>query len=274
MSPENITKEDQMESVITGMASLIGRVGTYARLVILGVWFPGFLIFSEMGSTYFFLFRPSGKGLVGYIAETIKQLNSPVALGFAVVLVLAVSIAIGYVARDVAFALSDFWLRRVWRPTRKLSAIYAEIRHVYGDLKVKEVTDEYGVFGLASGDDSLVRRMPESYVREFCKQWLKLRAPSLNTEGLEIEINMEMGLVMPVALAGTVFLWLPGKLLGIVLACGSIAAAWFMMYRISWARDFETEQSIVNFLFAHWEGLSTGTIAAPADVRRAERADR
>jgi hypothetical protein len=245
-----------METAIKEVASVIGSLGTYARLVILGVWFPGFLIFAEMGSTYFFFFGPPGEGIFGHITETIKKYDSPVISSLIVILIFAVSIAIGYVARDLAFAISDFWLRRRWRPTRKLSAICDEIRRVYGEFEVDEVTGEYNVFGLANGDDSLVRRTPESYVREFCKQWLRLRAPSLNTEGLEIEINMEMGLVMPVALAAAVFLWFPGRYLGFTLASVSIAAAAFMMYRINWARDYETEQAIVNFLFAHWEGVS------------------
>lgn len=260
-----------METAIKGIASLIGSFGTYARLIILGVWFPGLLIFSEMESTYFFIFGPHGKGLFGYIAETIKGFNSRVVSSFIVMLVLAASITIGYVARDVAFALSDFWLRRKWRPTRKLSAIYHEIRHVYGDLRVNEVTDKYSVFKLGSDDDSFLRRTSETYVREFCKQWLRLRVPSLNTEGLETEINMEMGLVIPVALAAAVFLWFPGRSLGIALASVSIAAAGFMMYRINWARDFETEQAIVNFLFAHWEESRLTSIGAPADVGNSER---
>jgi len=252
--------------------NLMGSLGTYARLVIVGVWFPGFLICCELGSTYFLFFGPPDKGLFGYVAEKIKEFDSSIVSSFIIVFVLATSIAIGYVARDITFALSDFWLRRKWRPARKLSKIYAEIRRAYGDDKVNEVAAQYNVFRLASGevDGSLLPRMPETYVREFCKQWLRLNVPSLNTEGLEIEINMVMGLVMPVALASIVFLSFVGGWLGIALAFVSIAAATFMMYRITWARNIETEQAIVNFLFAHWESLPAAAPTVPTDIRGSE----
>lgn len=258
-----------MERAINEVGSLIGSLGMYARLIIVGVWFPGFLIFCELGSAYFLLLGPPDKGLFGYVAAMINEFDSAVVSSFIGVFVLATSIAIGYVARDLAFALSDLWLRREWRPSRTLSKIYAEIRLVYGDDKVDEVTAKYNVFGLARGDvdASSLPRMGESYVREFCKQWLRMRVPNLNTEGLEIEINMVMGLVVPVALASTVFLSFLGSWLGIALAFVSIAAATFMMYRINWARTLETEQAIVNFLFAHWEELSAVAAATPADTR-------
>jgi hypothetical protein len=247
-----------MESLIKETGTLIESVGTYARLVVVGVWFPGFLIFCEIGSCYFRLFRSAEKTLFGYIAANIQSLNSSVVTTLIVISVVATSIALGYVARDIAFAISDFWLRRQWRPTRKLSDIYKQIRIVYGEKKVDDVVRDYGVFVLVSATGSTARlpRMPESYVREFCKQWLRVNAPILNTEGLEIEINMLMGLVVPMALFSTVAVCFVGGWLGIALAALSIAAAVFMMYRINWARNIETEQAIVNFLFAHWERLS------------------
>jgi hypothetical protein len=247
-----------MESLIKEAGTLIESIGTYARLIVVGVWFPGFLIFCELGSCYFRLFRSAEKTLFGYIAANIQSFNSAVVTTLIVVSVVATSIALGYVARDIAFSISDFWLRRQWRPTRKLSDIYKQIRIVYGEKKVDDVARDYGVFALVSATGSIARlpRMPESYVREFCKQWLRVNAPALNTEGLEIEINMLMGLVVPMALFSTVAICLVGGWLGIALAALSIAAAVFMMYRINWARNIETEQAIVNFLFAHWERLS------------------
>jgi|GraSoiStandDraft_16_1057320.scaffolds.fasta_scaffold346593_2 hypothetical protein len=246
-----------MEDLIKEAGTLIGSIGTYARLVIVGVWFPGFLIFCELGSCYFRLFCSAEKTLFGYIAANIQSFNSSVVTTLIVVSVLATSIALGYVARDIAFAISDLWLRRQWRPTRKLSDIYEQIRMVYGGKKVDHIAAGYRVFRLVSATGGMDRlpRMPESYVREFCKQWLRVNAPALNTEGLEIEINMLMGLVVPMALFSTVVICFVGSWVGIALAVLSIAAAVFMMYRINWARNIETEQAIVNFLFAHWERL-------------------
>jgi hypothetical protein len=243
-----------MDTAIKTAAGLIDTLGTYARVIILGVWVPGFLLFCELGSIYFLYFGSGQEGLFDYLAERLKEFDSAIISALLLVFVLGSAIALGYVARDLAFSVSDFWLRRGWPPTRRLTMIYAEIRRLYGDDAVDKVTANYSVFKLARGDVEArsLPRMPEAYVREFCKQWLKLNLPALNTEGLEIEINKVMGLVIPVALASLVFLSFIGGLLGVSLALVSIAAAVFMMYRVNWARTMETEQALVNFLFAHW----------------------
>jgi hypothetical protein len=244
-----------MEAAIKEAQTLIGSLGTYARLVVVGVWFPGFLILCEFSYAYFLLFGPGDQGPFGYIAERITEFDSAVVSTLIVVLIVAMSIALGYVARDVAFAISDLWLRRKWPPARTISKIFSQIRLLYGENKVDEIARKHSVFRLAYGevDESQLPRSPEAYVREYCKQWLRLKAPNLNTEGLEIEINMVVGLVLPVAFASLVFVLLLKNVLGIALAIASVLAAILLMYRITWARNVETEQAIVNFLFAHWE---------------------
>jgi hypothetical protein len=98
-----------MESLIKEAGTLIGSIGTYARLIVVGVWFPGFLIFCELGSCYFRLFRSAEKTLFGYIAANIQSSNSAVVTTLIMVSVVATSVALGYVARDIAFAISDRW---------------------------------------------------------------------------------------------------------------------------------------------------------------------
>lgn len=258
-----------MEAIIKETQTLIGALGTYARLVIVGVWFPGFLILCELSYLYGALYLDKGDILFTSIAQRIKEFDSAVVTTLIVVFVLAVSIALGYVARDVAFAVSDFWLRRKWPPTRGLIKIFREIKYLYNDDKVDQIARQYSVFRLAYGniDVQPLPRSPDSYVREFCKQWLKVKAPLLNTEGLEIEINMVIGLVIPVALSSLVFISHMKDAVGIGIAVVSILAATLMIYRITWARDLETEQAIVNFLFAHWEPSATSLSegAKPAD---------
>jgi hypothetical protein len=246
-----------METIVKEAASLMGSLGTYARLIVVGVWFPGFLVFVELASAYFLLYGPPDQTFFAYIAASLEQFDSNVVTTLVVVLLLAISITAGYVARDVAFAISDLWLRREVRPARTVVEIYEQIRRVYGAEKVDGITASYPVFRLASGevDASSLPRLPDTYVREFCKQWLRLRVPSLNTEGLETEINMVMGLVVPVALSALWFFLLLQGGLRLVVTLAALAAATLLMYRINWARTIETEQVIVNFLFAHWQGL-------------------
>jgi hypothetical protein len=257
-----------METIIKAATGLIASLGMYARLIIVGVWFPGFLVFAELGSTYFQVYGPSDEGLFAYIARGIKQYDSTVVTTLIVVLVLATSITAGYVARDVAFAISDFWLRRQWPPARRVVDVYSQIRRLHGAENVDAVTVNYPIFKLGTGeiDTSSLPRLPESYIREFCKQWLRLRAPNLNTEGLEIEINMVMGLVVPLALSAFWFFFFLTGWLRFASAIAAVGAAILLMYRINWARDFETEQVIVNFLFAHWQPLASAAVLPRASI--------
>jgi hypothetical protein len=249
--------EADMETAIKEAQTLIGSLGTYARLVIVGVWFPGFLILCECSYIYFQLAGSLEQQPFVYVASKMKEYDSSVVSTFMVVAILAVSITLGYVARDISFALSDLWLSRTWPPTRTLPQIFGQIKLLYGDDKVDAIARKHNVFRLAYGEleVSRLQRAPDSYVREYCKQWLRLNYPTLNTEGLEIEINMVMGLVLPFALAAGVFLLMIKGALGIMVAIAILLAATFMMYRITWSRNIETEQAIVNFLFAHWEPL-------------------
>jgi hypothetical protein len=255
-----------METIIREAARMIGSLGTYARLIVVGVWFPGFLVFAELGSTYFLVSGPRDQGLFAYVAQSLKGYGSGVVTTLIVVLVLATSITAGYVARDVAFAVSDLWLRRQWSPARRIVDIFSQIRRVYGAENVDPVASRYHVFKLATGETevSSLPRLPDTYVREFCKQWLRLRVPDLNTEGLEIEINMVMGLVVPLALSSVWFLAFLRGPSRFAVAVAVIAAATILMYRINWARTIETEQVIVNFLVAHWHGLDSAVILPSA----------
>jgi hypothetical protein len=254
-----------MEGIVKEAGSLIGSLGTYARLVIVGVWFPGFLVLTELSTAYLLWLGPVDQTLFGYIDERLTALDSAFVTTLVVVLVVASSIALGYLQRDLAFAISNAWLRRGWTPARTVREIYEQIRQVRGADEVDRVASGYPVFRLATGelDGSALPRLPDTYVREFCKQWLRLKSPDLNTEGLEIEINMVMGLVVPVALAALVAPALLDGWVGVATALLSLAAAGFLMYRINWARTIETEQAITNFLFAHREG---------ADAHRPDRA--
>ena len=105
-----------METAIKEAQTLIGSLGTYSRLVIVGVWFPGFLMLCEFTYIYFRLFGPSDKGPFNFAAEKMKEYDSAVISTFIVIFILAVSIALGYLARDISFAISDIWLRRNWPP--------------------------------------------------------------------------------------------------------------------------------------------------------------
>jgi hypothetical protein len=262
-----------MGAALKEAQSLIGALGTYARLTIVGVWFPGFLVFCEIGYMALRFFDRTASSPVDYVRSQIKDLDSNAIITLVLILVVSASVLLGYIARDIAFSLSDRWLRHKLPPTRTLHDILSHLRTVFGDEKVGEVIAKYPVFKLADQPktERFLPRSGEAYVREFCKRWLSIKAPDLNTAGMEIEINMVIGLVAPLGLLAVDLYLVVGSWFGIALGCVALLASMFMMYRITWARNIETEQAISNFLFAHWENLATSKKVSSGPRKRAAR---
>ncbi len=255
-----------MSDVASGIKGLIESLGSYARRIIVGVWFPGLLLFGEFAFIYHAATRPEASSFLADLLAA-YALIGPSLLGAAVlVAILAGAITLGYVARDLAFWASDFWLWTGMRPTRGLDRILDQIRAVHGS-EVDKVLSRYAIFERAT-DPAIARRLPrrsESYVREFCKLWLSVKAPNLSTEGIEIEINMDLGLVLPLLLAGFIFVFLVGGAPAVILGLILFGFALLRLYRITWARNIETELAIFNFVFAHWQKVEEPRTPVPAD---------
>jgi hypothetical protein len=140
-----------VETAIKEAKGLIASLGTYARLVVVGVWFPGFLVLSELSVLYLRLFGQQQTSPFDYLANRINEYDSNVITSIIMFFVLALSIALGYVARDISFAVSDVWLRQRWPPTRTLTAIFQQIQLLYGHRQVDSVAKNHSVFRLAYG---------------------------------------------------------------------------------------------------------------------------
>jgi hypothetical protein len=174
---------------------LVNGMGTRARLMIMGVMFPGLLITCELIWLYLSWNRPN-QSILGFIIDALGELKPLVGFVF-IVVGLAVSCAVGYLNRDGSFWVSNFWLRKGWPPPRNLPTLFERLRLIYGGDSVNQVLAKYGVFGLVEASQdaaSKLPRLPESYVREFCKLWLVDKRPTLSTEATEVEINVVMGL--------------------------------------------------------------------------------
>jgi hypothetical protein len=241
-------------SPLKDAGSLVSSLGTRARLMIVGVVFPGLLITSEVIWLYLAFIHSTESTIPRMIDSlgTLKPLPGFVFLSIG----LALACAVGYLNRDGSFAISNLWLRMGWPPARELRMLFERFRLIYGEDLVNEVTSKYGVFRLVDAPSDVIAalpRLPESYVREFCKLWLANNAPALSTEGTEAEINIVIGLVTPITLAAVVIFTAVGSALGATLGVLAFFCGYFLLYRVNSARVMETESAVLNFLFVHWE---------------------
>jgi hypothetical protein len=253
-------------SALKDAGSLIANMGTRAWLMTMGVIFPGLLITCELIWLYVAWNFPS-EAIIPLALDKLASLK-PLSSFLFVVIGLAVACGVGYLNRDASFAVSNTWLQWGLPPCRPLTNLFNQLRFIHGPDAIDAVAKKYGVFSLVNeSSEGTVKlpRLPESYVREFCKLWLAAKAPTLSTVGTEIEINIVIGLVTPTALAGLVILASLRTFFGALLGGFTLASAAFLLYRVNSARVMETENAILNFLFAHWETLPACSPEAKED---------
>lgn len=259
-----------METALKGAGKLLSSIGYRAQLLVIGVLFPGVLITLELGAAWTFGDDGRRGEIYRWITQDLKAMAVPGLL--LVVVALVVAYILGYIARDLTFKASNFWLRRGWPPSRPASAILAQMRIVHGAGEVDRILGRYRVFDLAAHEKSATThglpRLPDFYIREYCKLWLRTRAPALSTDGMEAEINMIIGFVIPVFLGIVPSLaFLPSRFgwlaaIGAALVCLLIGARLF--FNINAVRCQETEEAVANFLFAHQMRLDAPPAKAPA----------
>jgi hypothetical protein len=244
-------------SALKDAGSIVASMGSRAWLMTMGVIFPGLLISCELIWLYVTWNFPN-QAVMPLALDTLATLK-PLSSFLFVVIGLAVACGVGYLNRDLSFAVSNAWLQWGLPPCRPLANLFNQLRFIHGRDAIDEVAAKYEVFSLvndSNGAAAKLPRLPESYVREFCKLWLSAKTPTLSTEGTEIEINVVIGLVTPTALAGLVILASLHTMLGALLGAMALVSAIFLLYRINCARMMETENALLHFMFAHWENLS------------------
>ncbi|MCK1457110.1 hypothetical protein IVB34_01715 [Bradyrhizobium sp. 2] len=253
-------------SALKDAGSLVASIGNRAWLMTMGVIFPGLLISCELIWLYVAWNFPT-EAIIPLALSKLASLT-PLSSFLFVAIGLAVACGVGYLNRDATFAVSNTWLQWGMPPCRPLSSVMNQLRFIHGSDAIDRVAGKYGVFSLTDDSKDAAAKLPrsaESYVREFCKLWLSAKAPTLTTVGTEIEINGVIGLVTPIALAGLVILASLHTLLGALLGGLALVSAIFLLYRVNSSRVMETENAILNFMFAHWEALPASSLDANKD---------
>ncbi|GGD78151.1 hypothetical protein [Caballeronia grimmiae] len=250
-----------MEGALKEVGNLAGMIGSRARLLILGVLTPGFLLLCEALAVVFWTDISQQGALIAWLTKNFG--SQSFALALLVMLVLAVSYVLGYISRETTFALSTAWLRHGWPPARYVSKMLEQMRFIYGSDKVDSVIGQYKVFELANHEADYKEhgliRPPEFYVREYCKLWLRTKVPALSTDHMEAEINLVVGFIAPVLFVAPCVVARHGQIGPYWTAATAVIALLFavrLFYTINGVRGQETEEAIINFLYAHWEGLA------------------
>ena len=149
-----------------------------------------------------------------------------------------------------------------WFGSASLQGTLDRLRLIYGQDKVNEVLHQGEIFHCSIKEAELKLRSPRSpdfYVRNYCKLWLRVKAPNLSIDYLETEINVFIAFVIPTACAAVPFVVRERSSFDIAdfgVTAFLILSAFLMLFKINTVRWYETELAISNYLFAHWDGWS------------------
>ncbi len=245
-----------------------------AAIILMSVILPGFLILTELSLSLYFAVGGtiSREDFREFVQET-AHLGSPVVI-LALTFELAASVAIGFMAREVGFLVSDFLLNYHKIESVEFDQVLKKMVKVYGAPRVASATKDHFVFKLVNlrnfldvnlispelvSDEDFQKSLiglglnsPEFYVKNYCKTWLRTIAPVLEMDHKEAEINVFIAFFVPTALVSVPVL---ASGLSITTGCVAglfIAAAFVLLVKINAERRFETWQIIANFVFAHW----------------------
>jgi len=266
-----------METALKQTAKLMDHVGYRTRLIVLSVLFPGFIIVCEgLAAIWLSIHGTLSFDEVKDLADFIGNKNIVLVL-FLSLLLLAASFGIGFIARTFSFGVSDWLIHRGHFPRRSFAQRMDHLSEVYGESSVNPVKELYHVFSLVQrhSTTAAVTKLPrpaEFYIREYCKLWLRAKVPSLCTDHTEIEINVFMSLLIPMGFVALPILTAGHGPFNIGLALAAITVSLLMLGKINESRCYETEQAIVNFLFAHWERLHTRTARAAKSTKATQAA--
>ena len=248
-----------IDNAVKTAVNLTDKVGSRTSMILLSVLLPGFLIVSEVSSYYYLRTFGAHSNPLTDAANAITH-NYLFAL-FLLFFVLAVSFAAGFLSRAFAFWISDSLLKR-----QRFGRTIDGIRFKYGEEKVNGILEAYPIFLLTDKEEKLKdhsKHRSDFYIRNYCKLWLKTRVITLAIESIEVEINIFLSLVIPLAgivlpYTGLYYANLISEQVWIPVA--STVAAILMILKINDLRRYETEQALVHFLFAHWEQLVTAGV--------------
>lgn len=139
------------------------------------------------------------------------------------------------------------------------AALYGSVRRLSGVPQVRAVLARHPA--LEKALNSPIRKWaidtPDKFVLEYCKGWLRKESPTSGVDHFELEINLLLGLVIPVALGGffavhtgvPIYVGLPAAAI-IIVGLGAAA-----MHR----QRQELRHALRNFMFEQFYATAAAT---------------
>jgi len=244
--------------------SVLRQLAFYLVVQLVSVVAPGVVLVCEVAYLLVALTGPVDRQVV----ETAEQAASAQGIPLLVLaaLLLAGAVLVGYLAREIAFAL----LRMV--EARRRPAGVAQLRDqlvaMFGAAHVAAVVRQHpGLRPLAApaatgATDEGARTLHlQGWGRDpgatrvffYCKLWLRSRAPALSVDQIELEINSLLAMLLPaVFLPVTLLVSLSGpvRLAAGLVGFTLVGLVWvFVLWRASQLRRAERWEAVRNMFF-------------------------
>jgi hypothetical protein len=177
------------------------------QLAIFGAWIPGFILFNEIVCLLYFTLDTERQEKLA--AKLFDPLSFSLVAILAIPFVIAISLGMGYGARTFIFAISNRITARR-RAGLHFSRIVGDLSITYGEEAVKRAFAQYPFLYTEKAGSVGPIEVNASDVFAFFKYWLRSKAPSIAVDYLEFEINLTLGLVIPMMLLSFIlgFGWL------------------------------------------------------------------
>ncbi len=160
--------------------------------------------------------------------------------------------------RSVVWTLWRLGMKR--RP--HAPSIYSDLKSVYGDLVDDGLKEHKGLTQTLTADPARQLDPLDGYVLSYCKLWLRSRDSALAVDHFEAEINLLVGLLLPLWGAAAIFFPAQGASWGL----GALGVALIANLAIvSLVRDRQRDelfQAVKHFRFAQWFSERTQPVAA------------
>ncbi|WP_410578340.1 hypothetical protein [Amycolatopsis sp. lyj-108] len=240
------------------------RMSFYTAIYLTSVLLPGAVVVTELLVLCVHLAR-RGQSDIAFIMNTLANVKGA-AIVVLVLVAVAASFVIGYLAREVGFkltALVERFDRRKAAPT--LPASWARIRVSFGDDFAERLAGLHPILRHLDSheqrrDDALDRSLPAGgghqanaslHLFSYSKLWLRGRAPALSVDNTEAEINILVSTIVPVllvALDATVLSGTPVAVKIIALP-GAVLISLAIMAAVLRLRKTEQGEALRNLAF-------------------------
>lgn len=270
---------------VSGLAakSAPSRISFHAAIYLTSVLLPGAVLVTELVVLCVHLVR-RGKSDIAFTLDMLANVKGAATIVLLLVAV-AASFVVGYLAREVGFKLTAL-LERLYRRTASpaLPASWARIRDSFGDDFAERLVKLHPILRhLDSGEpgrgDTLDQSLPMGgghrsgdslNLFAYSKLWLRGRVPALSVDITEIEINILASTVAPVlllALDATVLSGTP-VVIKILALPGAVLISLAILTAVLRLRRIEQGEALRNLAFDF--AMREAEAGYPDTERRAE----